>query len=61
MNSNFFNLTNHLNLDIYSYDYTGYGFSSGKPSEKNMYDDILTIYNYIIQKQPIAKVLLLNF
>lgn len=29
-----------LHLFYCSYDYSGYGMSSGKPSEKNLYADI---------------------
>lgn len=31
-----------------SYDYEGYGTSTGKPSEKNIYRDIEVTYNYLI-------------
>uniref|UniRef100_A0A8C4R7C8 palmitoyl-protein hydrolase n=1 Tax=Eptatretus burgeri TaxID=7764 RepID=A0A8C4R7C8_EPTBU len=30
----------HLACDIFSYDYSGYGASAGKPSERNLYADI---------------------
>lgn len=29
-----------LNVNIMSYDYSGYGMSSGKPLEKNLYADV---------------------
>lgn len=29
-----------INCNIFSYDYSGYGVSNGKPSEKNLYADI---------------------
>ncbi|XP_061423989.1 alpha/beta hydrolase domain-containing protein 17C-like isoform X2 [Lethenteron reissneri] len=29
-----------LNCNVFSYDYSGYGASSGKPSERNLYADI---------------------
>ena len=29
-----------INCNIFSYDYSGYGVSGGKPSEKNLYADI---------------------
>ncbi|XP_076300897.1 alpha/beta hydrolase domain-containing protein 17C [Lasioglossum baleicum] len=29
-----------INCNIFSYDYSGYGISGGKPSEKNLYADI---------------------
>nr|XP_023698812.1 protein ABHD17C [Paramormyrops kingsleyae] len=33
-------LGSRINCNIFSYDYSGYGVSSGKPSEKNLYADI---------------------
>ncbi len=36
---------------IITYDYSGYGMSSGKPSEKAAYSDIITIYNYLIERE----------
>lgn len=33
-------LVHQLNVNLFSYDYSGYGRSSGKPSEKNLYSDI---------------------
>lgn len=30
----------HSLFERYSYDYSGYGMSAGKPSEKNLYADI---------------------
>ncbi|KAF6091920.1 abhydrolase domain containing 17A, depalmitoylase [Phyllostomus discolor] len=33
-------LGTRINCNIFSYDYSGYGVSSGRPSEKNLYADI---------------------
>ncbi|XP_069463533.1 alpha/beta hydrolase domain-containing protein 17A-like [Ambystoma mexicanum] len=33
-------LSKNINCNIFSYDYSGYGVSTGKPSEKNVYADI---------------------
>lgn len=41
----FSQLRAHLRVNIMSYDYSGYGASSGKPSESNTYYDIETVYN----------------
>ncbi len=38
---------------ILAYDYQGYGTSSGKPSEKNTYQDITAAYQYLTQKEGI--------
>ncbi|XP_053203638.1 alpha/beta hydrolase domain-containing protein 17B-like [Panonychus citri] len=40
MSSFYLGLGSEINCNIFSYDYSGYGVSSGKPSEKNLYADI---------------------
>lgn len=40
MTSFFIGLGQRINCNIFSYDYSGYGMSTGKPSEKNLYADI---------------------
>lgn len=40
MSSFYIGLGSRINCNIFSYDYSGYGASSGKPSEKNLYADI---------------------
>lgn len=40
----FFELRAHLRVHIMSYDYSGYGASTGKPSEFNTYYDIEAVY-----------------
>ncbi|RAL53694.1 unnamed protein product [Cuscuta campestris] len=40
----FLELRAHLRVNIMSYDYSGYGGSSGKPSELNTYNDIEAVY-----------------
>jgi pimeloyl-ACP methyl ester carboxylesterase len=35
---------------IFLYDYRGYGANSGKPSEKNCYEDILGAWNFLSKK-----------
>lgn len=37
-------LSVHLRVNVMGYDYSGYGQSSGKPSEKNTYVDIEAVY-----------------
>ncbi|KAL0897727.1 hypothetical protein Bca101_081688 [Brassica carinata] len=41
----FIELRAHLRINVMSYDYSGYGASSGKPSEVNTYHDIEAVYN----------------
>ena len=38
-----------LPVNVVTYDYTGYGASSGKPSRKNMYSDIDAVLKVSIQ------------
>ncbi|KAG8072750.1 hypothetical protein GUJ93_ZPchr0006g40683 [Zizania palustris] len=40
----FLELRAHLRVNIMSYDYSGYGASTGKPSEYNTYCDIEAVY-----------------
>ncbi|EOA28923.1 hypothetical protein CARUB_v10025171mg [Capsella rubella] len=41
----FIELRIHLRVNIMSYDYSGYGVSTGKPTERNTYYDIEAVYN----------------
>ncbi|CAH2044889.1 unnamed protein product [Thlaspi arvense] len=40
----FSELSLHLRVNLIGYDYSGYGRSSGKPSEQNTYSDIEAVY-----------------
>uniref|UniRef100_A0A183D9M1 Hydrolase_4 domain-containing protein n=1 Tax=Gongylonema pulchrum TaxID=637853 RepID=A0A183D9M1_9BILA len=40
-------LADLLQTDVYAYDYSGYGISTGSPSEKNVYADIEAAYQHI--------------
>lgn len=40
MSSFFISLGSRINCNIFSYDYSGYGASKGRPSEANLYADI---------------------
>ncbi|KAG9511415.1 Alpha/beta hydrolase domain-containing protein 17C, partial [Fragariocoptes setiger] len=40
MSSFYLGLGIKINCNIFGYDYSGYGISTGKPSEKNLYSDI---------------------
>ncbi|KAE9553139.1 hypothetical protein FO519_003656 [Halicephalobus sp. NKZ332] len=40
MSSFYYGLGYRLGCNVFSYDYSGYGCSTGKPSEKNLYADI---------------------
>lgn len=47
-------LSNALKTSALCYDYSGYGLSSGKPSENNCYMDIKAAYNYLISERRVA-------
>jgi pimeloyl-ACP methyl ester carboxylesterase len=40
MSSFYIGLGTRINCNVFSYDYSGYGVSTGRPLEKNMYADI---------------------
>ncbi|XP_050387339.1 uncharacterized protein LOC126803600 [Argentina anserina] len=43
-------LSDDLGVNIMTYDYSGYGQSTGKPSEKNSYADIEAAYGCLVEK-----------
>ncbi|KAJ1358086.1 hypothetical protein KIN20_016396 [Parelaphostrongylus tenuis] len=47
--------------DVYAFDYSGYGYSSGKPSEANIYADIRAVYNFVRKSRPEKKIVLIGF
>jgi pimeloyl-ACP methyl ester carboxylesterase len=60
MASFFIILGTRLRCNIISYDYSGYGASEGKASERNMYADIEATYNSMKQRYhiPESKIIL---
>ncbi|CAL1395258.1 unnamed protein product [Linum trigynum] len=46
----FTELSSHLNVNLMGYDYSGYGQSSGKPSEQDTYADIQAAYKCLKDK-----------
>lgn len=43
-------LVHHLNINLFSYDYSGYGVSSGKATEKNIYSDIEAAWHALLKR-----------
>ena len=43
-----------LNLDVFIFDYRGYGMSKGSPSEKGLYLDAESVYNYLINVEKLS-------
>ncbi|CAA7407764.1 unnamed protein product [Spirodela intermedia] len=46
----FSQLSIHLRVNVMGYDYSGYGQSSGKPSEQNTYADIEAAFKCLVEK-----------
>ncbi|SRR5258708_2048492 len=51
----YWKLFHELNVNVFVLDYRGYGESSGTPSEQGLYDDALSGYKYLIEKQKTEK------
>ncbi len=46
---------NKLNLNVFIFDYRGYGKSQGRPSEEGLYRDVRAAYNYLLSREDIDK------
>lgn len=46
---------NEMGLNIFVFDYRGYGRSSGKPSEQGLYKDARAAYDFLISRSDIDK------
>ncbi|XP_078443787.1 uncharacterized protein LOC144713159 [Wolffia australiana] len=46
----FSQLSIHLCVNVMGYDYSGYGQSSGKPSEQNTYADIESVFKFLVNE-----------
>jgi len=53
-------LAKMLKVNLFAYDYSGYGLSTGAPSEQNCYADIISAYKYLTETKKIhpSKVIL---
>ncbi|OZC06074.1 hypothetical protein X798_06941 [Onchocerca flexuosa] len=59
---NFRNISDLLQIDLYAYDYSGYGISTDSPSEKNIYADVEAAYKHIFESQgPHVRIALLGY
>jgi len=54
MSSFYLGLGSRINCNIFSYDYSGYGVSTGKPSEKNLYADIEAAWHVLRSRYGIS-------
>ena len=48
------NIFNDLSLNIFIFDYRGYGLSTGAPDEVGTYDDALAAYRFLIEEKNIS-------
>lgn len=48
-------LFNKLNLNVFIFDYRGYGRSKGRPSENGLYLDAEAAYDYLMGREDISK------
>ena len=44
-----------MGVNFFIFDYRGYGKSSGKPSEKGLYEDAAAAHNYLVSRKDIGK------
>lgn len=47
-------LADHLLMNVFVFDYTGYGYSSGSPSEEGMEDAAIAVTEYMLTKLRIS-------
>lgn len=50
----FLKMLQRRGYSVFSYDYQGYGTSTGYPSEKHVYADITAAYDYMVKKLKIS-------
>ena len=49
---------NELGVNVFIFDYRGYGRNEGKPQEQGLYNDIQSAYEYILKNQKGNKITL---
>jgi fermentation-respiration switch protein FrsA (DUF1100 family) len=49
------NFFHKMKMNVFIFDYRGYGKSSGKPSEQGLYKDAQAAYDYMVRKKEIDK------
>ncbi|SBT31594.1 alpha/beta hydrolase, putative [Plasmodium ovale wallikeri] len=53
--SSFENKIKRLGLNLFAYDYSGYGQSTGYPTEAHLYNDVEAAYNYLTNNLHVPK------
>lgn len=51
----FVDLSTHLRVNLMGYDYSGYGQSTGKPTECNTYADIEAVYRFLADQYGVGE------
>lgn len=46
---------------IYAFNYSGYGLSTGSPSETELYQDAFHIFNYVRENNPNSKIAIMGY
>ncbi len=46
----FFEILNTLGYSVLGFDYQGYGLNSGRATEKNVYEDVTSVYEYAVDE-----------
>ncbi|CAI5452298.1 unnamed protein product [Caenorhabditis angaria] len=58
---NLVSYANHFQVDMFAFDYSGYGYSSGYQCEKNVYADIRAVYQKIRETHPNKNIVLMGY
>jgi len=51
MHSVYCHLSEHLGVNVMGYDYSGYGWSTGKPSVRNTFADIRACWKHLVEEK----------
>ncbi|CAI5441668.1 unnamed protein product [Caenorhabditis angaria] len=58
---NFLSYANYFEMDVFAFDYSGFGYSSGSPSEKNINSDVRAVYKKVRELCPEKRIVLFGF
>ncbi|GMR58281.1 hypothetical protein PMAYCL1PPCAC_28476, partial [Pristionchus mayeri] len=58
---NFMQVADSIGTDLYAFDYSGFGYSTGYPSEAHIYADTLSVFEHVKQENPDLSIVLLGY
>ncbi|KAF8385220.1 hypothetical protein PRIPAC_74362 [Pristionchus pacificus] len=58
---NFVQVADSIGLDMYAFDYSGFGYSTGYPSERHIYADTLAVFEHVNKENPDLSIVLLGY